>query len=130
VARAVGTIAEQPFVAQAVRQQRKGDERQQQRGQHLRHVAPHLEQRGDPGPQPAADGSEQQRGDEDERSGAREASRGIGAEAGADEQLSLLADVDQPGARGGDRADGDEQQRRHHRQRQPPRAGGAEAPVE
>ena len=55
VAGAVGAIAEQPGVAQPERQQRKGDERQQQRGEHLGNVAPHLEQGGDAGPQPAAD---------------------------------------------------------------------------
>ena len=56
-----------------------------------------------------------QRGEQGEPAGAGDADGHVRAARGADEQLTLLADVHQPGLGGDDRSDGNDQQRRRGR---------------
>ena len=102
---------EQRALAQPEAHQVGGDGGQQQRRQHLGHVAPVAQHAGDAGPDRTADDAGDERHDERERARAAEPGADVGGEAGADDELALLADVDEAGAAADDRAQRDEQDR-------------------
>ena len=125
-----GPVEQQPGLGQAVGDELEGHEHEEQRRDDLGHLAPEAHPGGEPGPDRAADHPCGQRGQQGEPAGAGDADGDVRAARGADEQLPLLADVHQPGLGGDDGSDRNDQQGRGRRQREPPRAGRADAAVE
>ncbi len=125
-----GGCEQQPRLAQTPAHQVGGHAAQQQRGEHLGHVAVEAQHPGDAGPNRAADHAAHHGDDQHEGSGPGEAHGDVRGEARAHHQLALLADVDQPGSTVDDRAEADEQDGCRHPERQPPTTGLADAAIE